>query len=72
MHFNGLTNGSREPRLSLIKLTPRSVGSIIGQSVAMTGGNGGSSYMNPLEEVLLTRWAGAQLDFGSSPAPSID
>ena len=72
MHFNGLANGSREPRLSLIKLTPRSMDNTIGQSVAMTGGNGGSSYLNPLEEVLLTRWAGGLMNFGSGPAPSID
>lgn len=71
-HFNGLFNNSRQPRLSPIKVTPRSTDSVIGRSVAMTGGSSSTSYLCPIEEVLRTRWDGCSLDFGEGPAPSID
>jgi hypothetical protein len=71
-HWNGLTNGSRQARLSPIRVTLRSVDSAIGRSVAMTGGSGGSSYLCPIEEVLRTRWEGSSIDFGEGQAPSID
>jgi hypothetical protein len=44
----------------------------IGQSVQMSGGTTGTSYLCPIEEVIRTRWNKCRLDFGTEAPPSID
>jgi len=71
-HYNGLENSTRPARLSHFIIRRREEENITGQSVAYSGGNGGTAYLNPLEEVVRTRWVGCSLDFGAQSPPSID
>lgn len=71
-HFNGLENKTRKAKLTPFVLKPQSSVDSIGQSVQMSGGTTGTSYLCPIEEVIRTRWNKCRLDFGTEAPPSID
>lgn len=71
-HFNGLENKTRKAKLTPFVLKPQSSVDSIGQSVQMSGGTGGTSYLCPIEEVIRTRWNKCRLNFGAEAPPSID
>jgi len=72
-HYNGLENAARTATLRPFRMYRRSATEIIGVTTALDqGGQSGSSYLCPIEEVLRTRWQGAKFDWLGSTPPSID
>ena len=55
-------------------LIPRSSVNAVGQSIALSGGGGGTGIFanSHIEEILRTRWPGCRLDWLGNNPPSID
>ena len=70
-HFNGLEAHGRPAKLTRFLLFKRSPNNAVGQSIALSGGEGIFANSH-LEEILRTRWPGCRVDWLGQQAPSID